>query len=482
MKCSVRLRSSAAALAAFIFLSAFLFNVRADNTMTAAQQVNAINVGWNLGNTLDSYGTWITNVTPSAVETAWGNPVTTREMIAAVRARGFNTIRIPVTWAQFTDDSGNVDPAWMARVHEVVDWALDEDLYVILNVHHDTGEHGSDKVCWVIADTGTFDQVKNRFEGLWTSIAEEFKDYDNRLMFEGYNEMLDMNNSWNAPTAGNSAYDAVNSFAQLFVDTVRATGGNNSTRNLIVNTYVASVDQNVLNNFVLPDDTVEDHLICEVHAYAPYQFCSAEGDPSYTAFDDNCRNVIDSLMTTVAAFSDELGVPVIIGEFGVEDQNNDSDRVSYTEYYVRRAAAEGIRCIWWDNGLTGNTGYQIFDRNALTWNEGIASALIDNAPAVSGSGASDPTDQTGETEASEQTEPADPAEQTEASQAEETAETAVSEQTIDEASSSEGEGSDLQNIDKNQENHTIILIVGAVALAAAYTGLFLLGRKRGRKQ
>ena len=235
--------------------------VRADGAMTAQQQVSAMNVGWNLGNTLDSYGTWINNVTPQAVETAWQNPQTTRAMIAAVHDRGFNTIRIPVTWAQFTDDNGNVDAAWMARVHEVVDWALEEGMYVILNVHHDTGEHGSDKVCWIIADTSTYSSVQNRFANLWTNIANEFKDYDNRLMFEGYNEMLDMNNSWNAPTTGNGAYEAVNSFAQLFVDTVRATGGNNATRNLIVNTYVASVDQNVLSNFVLPTDTVDDHLI-----------------------------------------------------------------------------------------------------------------------------------------------------------------------------------------------------------------------------
>ena len=456
--------------------------LRADNEMTAEQQVNAINIGWNLGNTLDSYGTWITDVTPQSVETAWGNPVTTREMIAAVRARGFNTIRIPVTWAQFTDADGNVDEAWMARVHEVVDWALDEGLYVILNVHHDTGEHGQDKVCWLIADTGTIDSVRERYTNLWTNIANEFKTYDNRLMFEGYNEILDMNNSWNAPTAGDGAYDAVNELAQLFVDAVRSTGENNATRNLIVNTYVASCDLNALSRFVLPEDTVEDHLIVEVHAYTPYQFCSSEGDSSYTSFDDNCRVQVDMMLHSLESFSYTLRVPVIIGEFGVENQNNDQDRADYAAYYVSSATMLGLRCIWWDNGISDYGGYGILDRNSLTWNEGIASALIDNAPAVSGSGASDPTDQTGETEASEQTEPAEPAEQTEASQTEETAETAVSEQTIDEASSSEGEGSDLQNIDKNQENHTIILIVGAVALAAAYTGLFLLGRKRGRKQ
>lgn len=449
--------------------------VRADGAMTASQQVEAMNVGWNLGNTLDAYGTWINNVTPEAVETAWGNPVTTRAMIAEVRARGFNTIRIPVTWAQFTDADGNVDPAWMARVHEVVDWALDEGLYVILNVHHDTGEHGSDKVCWIIADMGTFESVQQRFANLWTNIANEFKDYDNRLMFEGYNEMLDMNNTWNAPSTGNGAYDAVNSFAQVFVDTVRATGGNNATRNLIVNTYVASADQNVLNNFVLPQDTVADHLICEVHAYSPWDFCSHEGNASYTTFDANCRNVIDNLMSTLTSFSDRVGVPVIIGEFGVDNQNNDSDRAAYTAYYVQSAAAAGIRCIWWDNGLFDYGEFGIFDRNSLTWNDGITSALIDNAPEGQAAEAS-ATEETRETEPSETTVPVETTTVAESSDSVPATQAEVT--TVTEASGDVNS----PNINEKKVNDPLLLIVGAVAVAATYAGLFMLGRKNGRKQ
>lgn len=458
--------------ASVMMLSVSGISVSADNTMTAEQQIAAMNVGWNLGNTLDSYGTWIDNVNPQSVETAWGNPLTTRQMIAAVRERGFNTIRIPVTWAQFTDANGNVDEAWMARVREVVDWSLEEGLYVILNVHHDTGEHGSDKVCWVIADTGTYDSVRSRFEGLWTNIANEFKDYDNRLMFEGYNEMLDMNNSWNAPTTGNGAYDAVNSFAQLFVDTVRATGGNNATRNLIVNTYVASVDQSVLNNFVLPTDTVSDHLICEVHAYTPYQFCSHEGDSSYTTFDGNCQNAIDGMINAVASFSSQIGVPVIIGEFGVENQNNDSDRVAYTEYYMQRATANGIRCIWWDNGISDYGGYGILDRNSLTWNEGIASALINNAP-----DGSDPVPE----EVAETSEiSSEPSETTVAEIAETTEITEVTALETSEITVA-SEASSSQNINRNKKSLTILLVVGGVIVASAYVGLFLLGRKNGKR-
>ncbi len=477
------IRKILALCAAVLFSLAALTSplpVRADFQVTAQEQVAAINVGWNLGNTLDSYGTWLTDVNPESVETCWGNPVTTRQMIASVREAGFNTIRIPVTWAHFTDSNGNVDPSWMARVKQVVDWSLEEGLYVILNVHHDTGEHGSDKVCWIIADTGTYDSVNQRFANLWTNIANEFKNYDNRLMFEGYNEMLDMNNSWNAPTAGQGAYDAVNSFAQLFVDTVRATGGNNETRNLIVNTYVASADPDVLNHFVLPSDTVSGHLICEIHAYTPWNFCSHDGDASYTTFDSNCQSQIDNLMSSLANFSNSNGVPVIIGEFGVENQNNDSDREAYIEYYMQKATQNGIRCIWWDNGQLDYGGYGILDRNTLSWNEPLTNALIDNAPSGTAAAASAPeVEETEETSAST----------TEQAQVE-TQETVQTQEQIAQqeepaagtAPSGTEEQGDLQNINANKNSFILLLIVGIVAVLAAYSGLFLLGRRNGRKQ
>ena len=469
------------AVTAAVVLSSFssVLTVRADSMMTAQEEVNAMNVGWNLGNTLDSYGTWINNVTPQAVETCWGNPLTTQAMIQAVRDRGFNTIRIPVTWAQFTDSEGNVDEAWMARVRQVVDWAMDAGLYVILNVHHDTGEHGQDKVCWLIADTVTYDQVHDRFANLWTNIANEFKDYGDRLMFEGYNEMLDMNNSWNAPTTGNGAYEAVNSFAQIFVDSVRATGGNNSSRNLIVNTYVASADPSVLSNFVLPEDSVSGHLIAEVHAYCPYQFCSAQGDSSYTSFDGNCQNAIDNTMNAVASFSDTLGVPVIIGEFGVENQNNDSDRASYTEYYMQRATERGIRCIWWDNGISDYGGYAILDRNSLSWNEDIASALTDNAPEGSTSVISST-----ETAAPEVTETSvyETSETVQTSSSAVPAETAPSAVNVNETSQISNNPNNSQSIHGNSGIRIILLILGALAVIAAYCGLFFLGRKNGKNE
>ena len=243
---------------------------QADDFETATQAVANMKVGWNLGNTLDANSgsldnMWIeawTDRSPSAYETAWGQPVTTREVIRMMKRAGFNAIRVPVTWwphmeATFNSVTWNsqteslnpwdpdadpigtqIDEEWMARVQEVVDYVIDEGMYCILNVHHDTGTYSTS---WIKASMDNYYKKKDTFAAIWTQIANRFKDYDEKLIFEGYNEVLDPYNSWcysslgmgsyNASVA-NDAYNAINSYAQLFVNTVRATGGNNAQRNL----------------------------------------------------------------------------------------------------------------------------------------------------------------------------------------------------------------------------------------------------------
>lgn len=455
--------------------------INADGMMTASQEVAAINVGWNLGNTLDSYGTWITNVNPTSVETAWGNPVTTEAMILSVKEQGFNAIRIPVTWAHFTDDEGNVDPAWMSRVHEVVDYAYNAGMYVILNVHHDTGEHGNDKVCWMIADMNTYEQTVDRFVGLWTNIANEFKDYGDRLMFEGYNELLDMNNSWNYSTTGNTAYEATNAYAQAFVDAVRSTGGNNANRNLIVNTYVCSVDQAVRDNFVLPTDTVDNHLICEVHCYTPWWFSTAE-DTSAVQFTEQYRNEVIALMNTIQEFSNQLGVPVIIGEFGPEYKNNDDQRVAYIECYIAEAASRGIKCFWWDNGIynSGSSfgGYAIFDRSNMTWRLDLVEALVGNATCTDTPAEVEISETTETTEATETTS----VETTEATTFETTIAQTSTETTSLQTNPTSVDTNSSENVNKTGDSTVVLLIVGCVVVLAAYAGLYVLGRKNGLKK
>ena len=251
---------------------------------TAYQAVRNMKVGWNLGNTLDAHnGSRMTDVVQS--ETTWGQPVTKPELMQMMKEAGFGAIRVPVTWYPHMDNNNKVDAAWMKRVHEVVDYVLDAGMYCILNIHHDTGADGDGHTSWLKADETVYAQQKGRFESLWRQIAEEFRDYDQRLLFESYNEMLDTYNSWcfasfAAPgnynaTVAKSAYNAINSYAQSFVNTVRATGGNNAQRNLIVNTYAASNGIGNWNSHLLdplkqmnlPDDVVQGHLFFEVHAY-----------------------------------------------------------------------------------------------------------------------------------------------------------------------------------------------------------------------
>ncbi|MCR4687987.1 MAG: glycoside hydrolase family 5 protein [Saccharofermentans sp.] len=359
--------------------------VMADEQMESATDLAGhINVGWNLGNTFDAYGTWINGTSPDAFETAWGNVTTTKAMIDSVKEQGFNTIRIPITWAQHIDGNGNIDEAWLARVKEVVDYAYEDGLYVIINTHHDGGEHGGDKVAWLVADTSVYESTKTKFAALWTNIANTFKDYDDRLIFEGYNELIDSNRTWDQASTGNNAYDAVNSYAQLFVDTVRATGGNNAERNLIVQTYVGSWNQTVLDSFVVPSDSAEDHLICAVHSYTPWGFTGTNATVNWTPvhndFGDSDRNEIDGCVDQIAAFRDRIGIPVIIGEFGAENKCNEDQIELYVSYLVDRAGQAGIKCLYWDNGIfndgSGSDGYAIFNRASLTWKDGITSSML----------------------------------------------------------------------------------------------------------
>ena len=234
---------------------------------TARTAVANMKIGWNLGNTLDATGKRDTVcVTPTDFETSWRQPVTTRQMIHAFKERGFNCIRIPVTWSKHLDNDDNIDPAWLRRVGQIVNYVIDEGMYCILNVHHDTGVHG-----WLCTDSDRYPEISKRFKKLWQQIAERFEPYGERLLFEGFNEMLDKDGHWDSTTPAN--YEIFNTLAQDFVDVVRSTGGNNEWRNLIVTTYSANGGKTTLSAYRLPQDRHDHHLIGEVHFYDPPEFC-----------------------------------------------------------------------------------------------------------------------------------------------------------------------------------------------------------------
>ncbi|MGN0638923.1 MAG: cellulase family glycosylhydrolase [Huintestinicola sp.] len=328
---------------------------------TAEEAVTAINAGWNLGNTLDSCGEWIglyTDGKPSSYETAWGNPTASKKLIAAVKKAGFNAVRVPVTWAEHIDDSGNIDKEWFDRVQEVVDYVISQDMYCVLNVHHDAGADG-----WLEASAECYRKNSKKFAALWKNIALRFKDYGEKLIFEGFNEMLDSENSW-TDARTKDAYKAVNDFNQLFVDTVRKTGGNNAERNLMVQVYSGSCSEKALAGFVLPDDTAKDHLIIHTHNYDPQGFTAS--DATWTTMTDKWgtdpeKAYFDKLFSRLDSFAKKQGAPLVIGEFGADFKDNNSSRKLYAEYFVSAAAKHGIKCFWWD---TGNMA--LFDREKCT--------------------------------------------------------------------------------------------------------------------
>lgn len=345
----------------------------------AADAVRNMKVGWNLGNTLDCHSASTTNMwiekwtecKPSDYETAWGQPAVTPELIKMFKDAGFNSIRVPVTWyphmGLVTDglnwDKENnpiadtADTVWLKRVHEVVDYVVSQGMYCILNVHHDTGE--SD-VAWVVADRNVYDANKDKFMSLWTQIANEFKDYDEHLLFEGYNEMLDRLGSWvyasSKATSGynssiaSSAYAAVNGFAQSFVDAVRSTGGNNISRNLIVSDYCASNcmgtghAKDPFKKMKMPTDTLDGHLILEVHSYILEMSNLA-----------NSKNDADGLFNDLYSYFISKGVPVIVGEWGTlntsgndfTDSGRYADFKSFCRYFVEQAKKKDIATLYW---------------------------------------------------------------------------------------------------------------------------------------
>lgn len=320
-------------------------------TGPAADRVNDIVFGWSLGNTLDSYsGTELGKNEGLGSETAWGNPRATQELIDLVKDNGINAVRVPVTWYNHMDSSYVIDGEWMDRVQEIVDYVMNDDMYCILNVHHDTGADG-----WLRASDTNLEENKAMFTAIWEQICDRFGDYDDRLMFEGFNELLNDSNEWVNPDK--RAVEVTNELNQLFVDTVRASGGNNATRILIVNTYCAGGNSQVTDGFVLPTDSVENSLIVEAHVYQPFNF-TAQEYPGVTTWS---KGSIDSYLENMYTGFVKKGIPVIIGEFGCVDKDNIEDRLSWAKYYVEICREYGMKCFWWDNG----SGYRVINRRSL---------------------------------------------------------------------------------------------------------------------
>lgn len=337
----------------------------------AHEMVSLIKCGWNAGNTLDSTDPSFVGRTVAGFETGWGNPQLIPNVVERVKETGFDAVRVPVTW-NYHYKLGIIDEEWMARVEEIVNMVLDNDMICIINMHHDTGANYS----WIRADKDNYEKNKEIVAELWTQIAEHFKDYPDTLMFEGFNEMLDVNNEWNEPDE--SSLEAMNMWNQLFVDTVRKTGGNNKNRNLICNTYAAACTKTVLDGFKMPKDSVEDHLIAEIHSYAPWGFTStsATWTTMTDVFTKDQEKEVDAVMDSLNEYFVKNDIPVIIGEYGSENKGNVDERIRWAQYVVGNARKIGVPCFYWDEGSSmGIIGRYM----APTKYQAIADAIVEAA-------------------------------------------------------------------------------------------------------
>lgn len=339
----------------------------ADFSKTSLALVASMGAGWNLGNTLDATGA--TDITS---ETSWGQPVTTRAMMAALKASGIKTVRIPISWHTHVDSAFTIDPAWMARVKVVVDYALDEGLFVIINIHHD-----NDKA-YYYPDAAHKSRSSEYVRRVWKQIALEFRNYDERLIFELLNEprLVGYTNEWNWSDTDSKLIESaavIGELEQTALTTIRATESNNSNRYVMITPYVASPWASASSAFSVPTDTVTDKLIVSVHAYTPYSF--AMEDPGVNDFTAAHKGEIDSFMGKLnTKFVAGKKMPVIIGEYGATNKNNLTDREEWFSYYVGKASSYGMCTILWDNGnyqvpASGKYSelYGFYNRTAGTW-------------------------------------------------------------------------------------------------------------------
>ena len=338
------------------------------------QITEAMGLGWNLGNQLEASSGGL----PS--ETCWGNPEITKELIDTIKAQGFKTVRIPVSYLDMIGDGPDykIDTDWLDRVQEVVDYVVNNDMFAIVNMHGDgyyTVDHS-----WLLCaeDDDKQTEIKDKYGKVWTQIADRFKDYDQHLIFESMNE--EFNNDYGKPDE--KAYDNINAYNQIFVDSVRATGSNNEKRWLLLPGWNTNIEFTAGDdyNFKIPTDkgckADGKRIMISVHYYDPFNFTIDENKTAKTQWGkyavknyDNWgqEEYVDSQMALLNEKFVSQGYPVVIGEFGAQDKTEkfadyNEFRRYWSEYLIKAAKKNGVVCVYWDNGYNGNKGFGIINR------------------------------------------------------------------------------------------------------------------------
>lgn len=361
-------------------------------TGASVEFAKKLKAGWNLGNTLDAYLNYEEKGFTLDAETCWDMPKTTKRMIQTVHEAGFTTIRIPVSWhghlSNDSDDPYRIKKDWMARVKEVVDYAYNEGMYVILNVHHDNLSvysgasagtindkvYNGNKLLGYALDPSAKKQSVCFLKNIWQQICEVFNEkYDEHLIFEVLNEPRNVGGSdeWNPSKEKLAGYNAlILAYEQACLDVIRASGKNNATRYVMVPPYAAS--PYCLEGFSLPSDSAYDRLLLSFHAYTPYEFCMWSSSKVDVDFDSNDKGAIDYGFDVVRKKFPDIGA--VCGETSAENKNNLSQRVAWAKYFFGKAyKTYGIPVILWDNNVpTADSNHNgehhgYFDRENLSW-------------------------------------------------------------------------------------------------------------------
>ena len=347
-----------------------------------------LGVGWNLGNQFDAYRNGV------ADETCWGNGKVSQELFDSLSAAGVKSVRIPVTWLGHMGSSPEytIEQKWMTRIKEVVEFAHNSKLNVILNIHHD----GADSKHWLdikraATDSSIHDKVIQQFCAIWRQIAETFKQEGDYLIFESFNELHDGKWGWGANKTDNGRqYAFINELNQAFVNTIRSVGGKNSSRYLGIPGYCANIDLTI-NNIVIPKDRKKNRLLVAVHFYDPYLYTLEAKYRQWGKLADESLRVPGSDEETIAKELRKLfdtytskGMPVYIGEMGCVRRNNDEDeaiRIHYLSEVGKLCRTFHLSPFYWDNGQK-NVGREcsgLIDHHTGKWyNDGkeVIKAII----------------------------------------------------------------------------------------------------------
>lgn len=358
----ISMASAVACMAACInFAPVDISEAEAVEVKTAFEITEDMGLGWNLGNSFDSYNSNVDKLDANS-ETTWGNPKTTNEMLDTVKAKGFNTIRVPVTWFQHVDDNYKIDEAWLARVKEVVDHCYNNGMYVILNLHH---EEPYQNRATLGAD---YEEINQFVTTIWGQLADTFKDYDQHLIFETMNEprATGTDHEWWGPT--DAEVDTINKINANSLDVIRKAGGQNETRLVMMPGYCASSDVSMMSKVIIPDD---DFVAASVHAYSPYSFAMDANVADHSVFTEANKNELVNIMDGIRKTFSDKDIPVVLGEFSASDYDNTEARCEWAEVYLETTKTYGFPCVLWDNNSIGgsnkaeNHGY--LKRSDCTW-------------------------------------------------------------------------------------------------------------------